>query len=103
MVGDNAVAPSITNEDCLENRLKEATAEDSRQLLEEFLKAFYLDESEVAVVDRRPSALSDPTEGSDVQRSDDRIMPLTRPKRDYHDYKHSKYPPAAARLGILHS
>ncbi len=51
MVGDNAVAPSITNEDCLENRLKEATAEDSRQLLEEFLKAFYLDESAVAVVD----------------------------------------------------
>jgi len=51
IVEDNAVAPSIKDGYCLENRLKEATAEDSRQLLEEFLKAFYLDESEVAVVD----------------------------------------------------
>jgi len=51
MVGDNAPASSIENEDYLENRLKEATAEDSRQLLEEFLKAFYLDESEPAVMD----------------------------------------------------
>ena len=51
MVGDNAPASSIENDDYLENRLKEATVEDSRQLLEEFLKAFYLDESEAAVVD----------------------------------------------------
>ena len=51
MLGDNAVETSIKTDDCLENRLKEATVEDSRQLLEEFLKAFYLDESEAAVVD----------------------------------------------------
>jgi hypothetical protein len=51
MVGDNAAASFIESDDCLENRLAEATAEDSRQLLEEFLKAFYLDKSEVAVVD----------------------------------------------------
>jgi hypothetical protein len=43
----------------LENRLNEATAEESRQLLEEVLKASCLDKSEVAVVERRPSALSD--------------------------------------------
>jgi hypothetical protein len=51
MVADNAVASSVKNDDCLENRLKDATPEDSRQLLEEFLKSFYLDKSEVAVAD----------------------------------------------------
>jgi hypothetical protein len=61
MVGDHAVASSIENDDYyLENRLREATAEDSRQLLEEFLKAFYPDKSEVAVAGCRPSAPSDP-------------------------------------------
>jgi hypothetical protein len=51
MVDDNAAASSIENDDSLENRLKEANAEDSRQLLEEFLQAFYLDNSEVSPVD----------------------------------------------------
>ena len=52
MVGDHAVASSIENDDYyLENRLREATAEDSRQLLEEFLQAFYLDTPEGAAVD----------------------------------------------------
>jgi hypothetical protein len=60
MAGDSAAVSSIENDDCLENRLKEATAEDSRQLLEEFMRAFCLQESEAAVVDRGSSALSDP-------------------------------------------
>jgi len=51
MVGDNAAESSIDKDDCLENRLKEATAEDSGQLLEEFLQAFYLDTPEGAAVD----------------------------------------------------
>ncbi len=60
MAGDNGVTYFMTNDDCLENRLKEATAEDSRSLLEEFLRAFCLHRSDVAVVDRLPSALSYP-------------------------------------------
>ena len=51
MVADNAAASSLEKDDSLENRLKEATAEESRQLLEEFLQGFYPDSSEVAVVD----------------------------------------------------
>jgi hypothetical protein len=35
--------------DVLENRIKEATAEESRQLLEEFLCSFCVDQSEVEV------------------------------------------------------
>jgi hypothetical protein len=51
MASDNGAAPSLENDDGLENRLKEATAEDSRQLLEEFLRAFYIDKPEPAVMD----------------------------------------------------
>jgi hypothetical protein len=47
----------MENDDYLENRLKEATAKDLRQLLEEFLKAFFLDDSHVAV-HRRPAVSS---------------------------------------------
>ena len=52
MVRDNAAASFGENDDCLEKRLKEATAEDSKQLFLEFLQAFF-DQSEVAVVDTR--------------------------------------------------
>jgi len=45
--------------DDLENRLKKATAEDARQMLEEFLESFYLDKSQVAA-DRPVSKPSDP-------------------------------------------
>jgi hypothetical protein len=43
----------------LETRLKEATAEDSGQMLKEFLKAFFLHKSEVAV-EKRPFPLNEP-------------------------------------------
>jgi hypothetical protein len=56
MGSDNGVA----NDDCLENRLKEATADDSRSLLEEFLRAFCVHRSEATVVDIRPSAIHYP-------------------------------------------
>jgi hypothetical protein len=49
---------AVDNHDYLENRLKEATTEDSGQILEEFLKAFYADRSE-AGADKRPSAPSE--------------------------------------------
>jgi hypothetical protein len=52
MVRDNAAASFRENHDCLEKRLKETTAEDSRDLFLEFLQAFF-DQSEVAVVDTR--------------------------------------------------
>jgi hypothetical protein len=58
MVGDNMAAYSIANDDCLENRLKEATAEDTRQLLEQFLLAFC--QSEVALRTSGLPALSNP-------------------------------------------
>ena len=55
MVGDHAPASFGDNDDCLEKRLKEAGAEDSRQLVVEFLQAFFLHQSEVAVVHTRLS------------------------------------------------
>jgi hypothetical protein len=51
MVGNHAAASSNEKDDSLKNRLKEATAEEARQWLEEFLQAFYLEESSVDVVD----------------------------------------------------
>jgi hypothetical protein len=46
MVDDHLAASSVENSDCLQNRLKEATADDSRRMVEEFVKAFYLQNSE---------------------------------------------------------
>jgi len=48
---------SIKSDDFLENRLREATTEESRQLLDEFLRAFYLDQPEIAVIGMRRSAV----------------------------------------------
>jgi hypothetical protein len=59
MVSDNGAASSFEDDDCLEKRLKEATPEEFRQLLEEFLKAFFFDQSEVPP-ERQPSVLCDP-------------------------------------------
>ncbi len=64
MVGNNGDASSIKDDDCLEKRLKEATPESSRQLLEEFLKAFFFDQSEFPP-ERQPSVLSDPELGEE--------------------------------------
>jgi hypothetical protein len=50
------MAGDTGTDDCLENRLRDATAEDSEHLLEEFLTAFC--QSEAAVVNKRHSWLS---------------------------------------------
>jgi hypothetical protein len=58
----------MENGECLEDRLKEAAAEDSRPLLEEFLKAFFLDNPEVKVSRLRPFK-EHAQDGRDVKRS----------------------------------
>jgi hypothetical protein len=59
MIEGHATASSIKSNDLLENYLKEATTEESRQLLEQFLRAFYLDKPEIAVGGTGSSAVTD--------------------------------------------
>jgi hypothetical protein len=50
----------MENHDSLEERLNGASVEDSRQLVEEFISAFFTDTSQDGAIERAPSADDNP-------------------------------------------
>ncbi len=58
MVGDHLTASSVENNDCLQNRLRVATADDSRRMVEEFVESFYLHDPESGGVPEREEVTS---------------------------------------------
>jgi hypothetical protein len=70
LVGDSGAVCSMENDDFLENWLKDATAEDLRQLVEDFLNAFFLDKLGVAM--SRRALKEDAQDGRGVHRHAER-------------------------------